>query len=51
MRGRLATAIRAAITSEEAVGPPALSSLFEDVVAHPSWLLDQQKTGVLGKGS
>jgi pyruvate dehydrogenase E1 component alpha subunit/2-oxoisovalerate dehydrogenase E1 component alpha subunit len=33
MRSRIAVAIRAAITSEEAVDPPPLSSLFEDVVA------------------
>jgi pyruvate dehydrogenase E1 component alpha subunit/2-oxoisovalerate dehydrogenase E1 component alpha subunit len=33
LRSRLASEIRAAITSEEAAGPPPLSSLFEDVVA------------------
>jgi pyruvate dehydrogenase E1 component alpha subunit/2-oxoisovalerate dehydrogenase E1 component alpha subunit len=32
MRSRITDAIRAAITSEEAAGPPPLSSLFEDVV-------------------
>jgi pyruvate dehydrogenase E1 component alpha subunit/2-oxoisovalerate dehydrogenase E1 component alpha subunit len=33
MRSRLADAIRSAIVSEEAAGPPPLASLFEDVVA------------------
>lgn len=47
MRTRIANAIRAAIASEEAAGPPPLSSLFEDVVAKPTWLLDEQKSGLL----
>ena len=47
MRSRLADAIRAAIASEEAAGPPPLSSLFEDVVAGPSWLLEEQRFGRL----
>jgi TPP-dependent pyruvate/acetoin dehydrogenase alpha subunit len=51
MRSRLEGEIRAAITSEEAAGPPPLASLFEDVVAHPTWLLEEQKAGILGKGS
>jgi pyruvate dehydrogenase E1 component alpha subunit/2-oxoisovalerate dehydrogenase E1 component alpha subunit len=51
MRSRLAGEIRAAITSEEAAGPPPLASLFEDVVAQPTWLLEEQKAGILGKGS
>jgi pyruvate dehydrogenase E1 component alpha subunit/2-oxoisovalerate dehydrogenase E1 component alpha subunit len=47
MRIRLADAIRAAIASEEAAGPPPPSSLFDDVLAQPSWLLEEQKAGLL----
>ena len=47
MRSRIGDAIRAAIASEEAAGPPPVSSLFEDVVAKPSWLLEEQKAGLL----
>ncbi len=36
MRARITGAIRAAIASEEAAGPPPSSSLFEDVVAKPT---------------
>jgi pyruvate dehydrogenase E1 component alpha subunit/2-oxoisovalerate dehydrogenase E1 component alpha subunit len=47
MRSRIGDAIRAAIASEETAGPPPVSSLFEDVVAKPSWLLEEQKAGLL----
>jgi pyruvate dehydrogenase E1 component alpha subunit/2-oxoisovalerate dehydrogenase E1 component alpha subunit len=47
MRTRLTDAIRAAIVSEEAAGPPPPASLFEDVVAKPTWLLEEQKAGLL----
>ncbi len=45
MRARITDAIRAAIASEEAAGPPPLSSLFDDVVAKPTWMLDEQRAG------
>jgi pyruvate dehydrogenase E1 component alpha subunit len=47
MRSRIADTVRAAIASEEAAGPPPLASLFDDVVAKPSWLLEEQKAGLL----
>jgi pyruvate dehydrogenase E1 component alpha subunit/2-oxoisovalerate dehydrogenase E1 component alpha subunit len=47
LRNRIGDAIRAAIASEEAAGPPPLASLFEDVVAEPTWLLDEQRSGFL----
>ena len=47
MRGRIGDAIRAAIASEEGAGSPPLASLFEDVVARPTWLLEEQKAGLL----
>lgn len=47
MKTRIAEAIRAAIASEEAAGPPPLASLFEDVVAKPTWLLEEQRSGLL----
>lgn len=34
--------IREAIAAEEAVGPPPLRSLIEDVTAEPSWILEEQ---------
>jgi pyruvate dehydrogenase E1 component alpha subunit/2-oxoisovalerate dehydrogenase E1 component alpha subunit len=49
MRGRLGEAIRAAILSEEAAGPPPLASMFEDVFARPTWLLEEQQAGLTGK--
>ena len=39
--------IRAAITAEEAAGPPTVASLFDDVLAEPSWLLDEQRAEYL----
>ena len=39
--------ICAAIAAEEAAGPPSTSSLFDDVLAEPSWLLDEQRAGYL----
>ena len=48
MRARITDAIRGAIASEEAAGPPPVSSLFDDVMAKPTWMLDEQKTH-LGK--
>ena len=39
--------IRAAIASEEAAGPPSTSSLFDDVLAEPSWLIDEQRAEYL----
>jgi pyruvate dehydrogenase E1 component alpha subunit/2-oxoisovalerate dehydrogenase E1 component alpha subunit len=47
MKTRIAEAIRAAIASEETAGPPSLASLFEDVVAKPTWLLEEQRSGLL----
>jgi pyruvate dehydrogenase E1 component alpha subunit len=46
-RQRLDDEIRAAIAAEEAAGPPAKASLFDDVLAEPSWLLDEQRTEYL----
>ena len=51
MKGRIGDAIRAAILSEEAAGPPALTSMFDDVFARPTWLLEEQRAELLGKGS
>jgi pyruvate dehydrogenase E1 component alpha subunit/2-oxoisovalerate dehydrogenase E1 component alpha subunit len=39
--------IRAAITAEESAGPPTVASLFDDVLAEPSWLLDEQRAEYL----
>jgi pyruvate dehydrogenase E1 component alpha subunit/2-oxoisovalerate dehydrogenase E1 component alpha subunit len=46
-RRRLDDEIRAAIEAEEAAGPPAKASLFDDVLAEPSWLLDEQRAEYL----
>jgi pyruvate dehydrogenase E1 component alpha subunit len=47
MRTHIGDAIRAAITSEEATAPPPVASLFEDVFAQPTWLLEEQKAGLV----
>jgi pyruvate dehydrogenase E1 component alpha subunit len=47
MRTRIGEAIRAAIASEKSAGPPPSSSLFEDVFAQPTWLLEEQKAGLV----
>lgn len=44
---RISDQIRAAIAAEEAAGPPASSTMFDDVYARPSWHLDQQKAELL----
>ena len=46
-RQRIDDEIRAAIASEEAVGPPPTSSLFDDVLAEPSWLIGEQQAEYL----
>jgi pyruvate dehydrogenase E1 component alpha subunit/2-oxoisovalerate dehydrogenase E1 component alpha subunit len=46
-RQRLDDEIRAAIEAEEAAGPPAKASLFDDVLAEPSWLLHEQRAEYL----
>jgi pyruvate dehydrogenase E1 component alpha subunit len=46
-RKRISATIRAAIVSEEAAGAPASSSLFDDVYAKPTWLIDEQKAELL----
>ena len=46
-RQRLDDEIRAAIEAEEAAGPPSKASLFDDVLAEPSWLLDEQRAEYL----
>jgi pyruvate dehydrogenase E1 component alpha subunit/2-oxoisovalerate dehydrogenase E1 component alpha subunit len=46
-RQRLDDEIRAAITAEEAAGPPSMTSLFDDVLAEPSWLLSEQRAEYL----
>jgi pyruvate dehydrogenase E1 component alpha subunit/2-oxoisovalerate dehydrogenase E1 component alpha subunit len=43
---RITADIRAAIASEEAAGPPPRASLFDDVYAKPTWLLEAQKAGL-----
>jgi pyruvate dehydrogenase E1 component alpha subunit len=40
---RLEAEVRDAIARQEQIGPPALSTLFEDVYAEPTWLLDEQR--------
>jgi pyruvate dehydrogenase E1 component alpha subunit/2-oxoisovalerate dehydrogenase E1 component alpha subunit len=45
-RSRITSEIRAAIAAEEAAGPPPPSSLFDDVFARPTWLLERQKAEV-----
>ena len=42
-RNRIGDEIRAAIAAEETAGPPPRSSMFDDVFAQPTWLLDEQK--------
>jgi pyruvate dehydrogenase E1 component alpha subunit len=46
-RLRIDGEIRAAISAEEAVGPPSLSSLFDEVLAEPTWLITEQKAEFL----
>jgi pyruvate dehydrogenase E1 component alpha subunit/2-oxoisovalerate dehydrogenase E1 component alpha subunit len=46
-RQRIDEEIRAAIAAEEAAGPPTVASLFDDVMAEPSWLLDEQRAEYL----
>ncbi len=43
---RITADIRAAIVSEEAAGPPPTSSMFDDVYAKPTWLLEAQRAGL-----
>jgi len=47
MRSSIGEAVRTTIASEEAAGPPLPSSLFEDVFARPTWLLEEQRARVL----
>jgi len=42
LAAELETEIREAIAAEEAVGPPPLRSLVEDVYAEPTWNLEEQ---------
>jgi pyruvate dehydrogenase E1 component alpha subunit/2-oxoisovalerate dehydrogenase E1 component alpha subunit len=42
-RNRIGDEIRAAIAAEETAGPPPRSSMFDDVFAQPTWLLDEQQ--------
>jgi pyruvate dehydrogenase E1 component alpha subunit/2-oxoisovalerate dehydrogenase E1 component alpha subunit len=44
---RISDRIRAAIAAEEAAGPPASSTLFDDVYAKPTWHLGEQKAELL----
>jgi pyruvate dehydrogenase E1 component alpha subunit/2-oxoisovalerate dehydrogenase E1 component alpha subunit len=46
-RQRIDEEIRAAIAAEEAAGPPTVASLFDDVLAESSWLLDEQRAEYL----
>ncbi|MGA7741694.1 MAG: thiamine pyrophosphate-dependent enzyme [Polyangia bacterium] len=46
-RQRIDDEIRAAIAAEETVGPPSTSSLFDDVLAEPSWLIEEQRAEYL----
>ena len=46
-RQRIDDEIRGAIAAEEAVGPPSTSSLFDDVLAEPSWLIEEQRAEYL----
>jgi pyruvate dehydrogenase E1 component alpha subunit/2-oxoisovalerate dehydrogenase E1 component alpha subunit len=47
MRKRLSDQIRAAIASEEAAGPPPSSTMFDDVCAQSTWLIEEQKSELL----
>ncbi len=44
---RTSDEIRAAIAAQEAAGPPASSTLFDDVFAKSTWQLDEQKAELL----
>ena len=46
-RQRIDEEIRAAIAAEEAAGPPTVASLFDDVLAESSWLLEEQRAEYL----
>jgi len=46
-RQRIDDEIRAAITAEEAAGPPSMTSLFDDVLAEPTWILSEQRAEYL----
>jgi pyruvate dehydrogenase E1 component alpha subunit/2-oxoisovalerate dehydrogenase E1 component alpha subunit len=46
---RIQDAIAAAIAAEESIGGPAMTTLFDDVYAQPTWLLEEQKSELLGK--
>jgi TPP-dependent pyruvate/acetoin dehydrogenase alpha subunit len=46
-RQRIDEEIRAAIAVEEAAGPPSSASLFDDVLAEPSWLIKEQRAEYL----
>jgi pyruvate dehydrogenase E1 component alpha subunit/2-oxoisovalerate dehydrogenase E1 component alpha subunit len=46
-RQRIDDEIRAAIAAEEAAGLPPTSSLFDDVLAEPSWLIGEQQAEYL----
>jgi pyruvate dehydrogenase E1 component alpha subunit len=47
---RIAERIRAAIAAEAAAGPPPTSSMFDDVYAKTTWLLDEQRAVLLKSG-
>jgi pyruvate dehydrogenase E1 component alpha subunit/2-oxoisovalerate dehydrogenase E1 component alpha subunit len=40
--------VRAEIIAQEQIGPPATSSLFDDVYEHPTWLQREQARELLG---
>ena len=43
--------VGAAPSAEEAVGPQPVASMFTDVFARPTWLLEEQKANYLARTS
>ena len=46
-RRRIDEEVCAAIAAEEATGPPSMASLFDDVLAEPNWLINEQRADYL----
>jgi pyruvate dehydrogenase E1 component alpha subunit/2-oxoisovalerate dehydrogenase E1 component alpha subunit len=42
-RQRIEAEIREAIAAEEAAAPPPVESMFDDVLARPSWVIEEQR--------
>ncbi|MBK7533958.1 MAG: 3-methyl-2-oxobutanoate dehydrogenase [Myxococcales bacterium] len=49
MAAQMEAEVRDAIARQEKVGPPAVTSLFDDVYEHPTWILQEQRAALLAQ--